>query len=372
MVSTNLLNYHVLVSYRRFGMGENNTTSSVQHVDVTVEENNIQNGALKILKVIRPEWDQNQIIFKLLTDGITNKLVGCRPDGSDEAETVLIRVYGNKTDLLIDRQAETKNILLLNRAGLAPDLYATFKNGLAYRYVPGIVLDWEMARQSDVYKLVARRMARLHKVCAGQSGKTKPVIWDKLRKFLDLVPDVFTDPEKNARCIGLVTPKQKIEEEVNVLRSHLEHIESPTVFAHNDLLLGNIILTDEGKEVCFIDFEYAAFNYQAFDIGNHFAEYAGLDDIDYARYPDKMLQIDWLRTYLTEYLGCEPSQIQIERLFVQVNKFALLSHIFWGVWALIQAEHSYINFDYIQYAHVRFSEYFAKKDTLLSLELPQL
>jgi len=25
----------------------------------------------------------------------------------------------------------------------------------------------------------------------------------------------------------------------------------------------------------FIDFEYGAYNYEAFDIGNHFAEYAG-------------------------------------------------------------------------------------------------
>ncbi|CAH1971260.1 unnamed protein product [Acanthoscelides obtectus] len=335
-------------SSRSFGMDENNTNSLIRHVDVRVKENDIQNGALGILKVIRPEWDQKQITFKLLTDGITNKLVGCRPDGADEAETVLIRIYGNKTDLLIDRKAETKNILLLNRAGLAPELYATFKNGLAYQYVPGIVLNWKMARRSDVYKLVARRMARLHKVCVGQAEKTQPVIWDKLRKFLDLVPATFTDPEKNARCNELVTPKSKIEEEVKVLRLHLEHIDSPTVFAHNDLLMGNIILTDGGKEVGFIDYEYAAFNYQAFDIGNHFTEYAGLDDMDYARYPDKMLQTDWLRTYLTEYLGCEPSQAQIERLYVQVNKFSLLSHVFWGVWALIQAEHSYIDFDYIK------------------------
>lgn len=27
--------------------------------------------------------------------------------------------------------------------------------------------------------------------------------------------------------------------------------------------------------VCFIDYEYAGYNYQAFDIGNHFNEFAG-------------------------------------------------------------------------------------------------
>jgi len=29
------------------------------------------------------------------------------------------------------------------------------------------------------------------------------------------------------------------------------------------------------EKVSFIDFEYVGYNYQAFDIGNHFCEYAG-------------------------------------------------------------------------------------------------
>jgi len=29
------------------------------------------------------------------------------------------------------------------------------------------------------------------------------------------------------------------------------------------------------EKVSFIDFEYIGYNYQAFDIGNHFCEYAG-------------------------------------------------------------------------------------------------
>lgn len=34
--------------------------------------------------------------------------MGCRHKDEDAAETVLVRVYGNKTDLLIDRKAETR------------------------------------------------------------------------------------------------------------------------------------------------------------------------------------------------------------------------------------------------------------------------
>ena len=53
-------------------------------------------------------------------------------------------------------------------------------------------------------------------------------------------------------------------------------LNSPIVFAHNDLLLGNIIYTEKLNQVTFIDYEYADYNYQAFDIGNHFTEFAGI------------------------------------------------------------------------------------------------
>lgn len=67
----------------------------------------------------------------------------------------------------------------------------------------------------------------------------------------------------------------KLRNEFDQLYQHLQSLDSPVVFAHNDLLLGNIIYSSTANCVTFIDYEYAAFNYQAFDIGNHFAEFAG-------------------------------------------------------------------------------------------------
>lgn len=52
-------------------------------------------------------------------------------------------------------------------------------------------------------------------------------------------------------------------------------MKSPSVFCHNDLLLGNVIYTEALNKVTFIDYEYAEYNYQGFDIGNHFTEFAG-------------------------------------------------------------------------------------------------
>lgn len=143
-------------------------------------------------------------------------------------------------------------------------------------------------------------------------------------------------------------PIGRLREEFNKLYEYLEALDSPIVFSHNDLLLGNVIYTQSLNTVNFIDYEYADYNFQAFDIGNHFAEMCGVDEVDYSRYPKREFQLQWLRVYLEEYL--QRSNIQndeVELLYVQVNQFALASHIFWTVWSLLQAEHSTIDFDYV-------------------------
>lgn len=118
-----------------------------------------------------------------------------------QTNTVLIRVYGNKTDLLIDRKAETKNIKMLHRYGFAPSLFATFKNGLAYEYVPGVTLKPETVILEDIYTLVAKQMAEMHKVNhEGIADHDKvPMLETKIKKFLNLIPDEFTDKKKTER-----------------------------------------------------------------------------------------------------------------------------------------------------------------------------
>uniref|UniRef100_A0A336MXR1 ethanolamine kinase n=1 Tax=Culicoides sonorensis TaxID=179676 RepID=A0A336MXR1_CULSO len=365
----------------------------VAKINLSIDENNVLDGAREVLKVIRPQWNSNDIKFKLFTDGITNKLVGCfhdttRQNGlnhSPEAfikankfnnnkisDVVLIRIYGNKTDLLIDRKAETRNIKLLHRYGYAPKLYATFCNGLAYEYVPGNTLNVETVKDPKVWPLVARQMAKMHKIRLEETGVkvNEPMLWGKMQQFFKLVPKRFSDPEKQKKFEELFPSLDALMLDFSSLYDHLLKTDSPLVFCHNDLLLGNVIYTEEEEKVTFIDYEYAACNFQGFDIGNHFTEYAGVDEIDYDRYPSKEYQKNWLRVYLEEFKAPESvTDQEIEHLYATVNKFALASHYFWTIWALIQAEHSTIDFDFMEFGFMRYSEYLAKKDAFLSLSL---
>lgn len=318
------------------------------HLDIAVCEENVTQGALAVLAHIRPSWPSEQINFKVFTNGITNKLIGCWTK-ENANDIVLIRIYGQNTDLLIDREAETKNFKLLQKAGYAPQLYSIFLNGLAYEYVPGEILDVLTVRCPKVYPLVAKMLAKVHLV---KCEDNKPVLWDKLKKYLSLVPNTYSSAVKQT-LFAETFPEgiSLLHSEVQILEQELSHLKSKVVFCHNDLLLANII--HNNRKVTFIDYEYAACNYQAYDIGNHFAEFAGVSNVDYSYYPDRDLQYEWLKIYLEEFNSQSGvTQKEIEDLYVQVNKFALVSHVFWALWALVQAEHSTIEFDFIGYVYL--------------------
>lgn len=73
----------------------------------------------------------------------------------------------------------------------------------------------------------------------------------------------------------LIRPYEFLDGEYRFLKEELQKLDNPVVYAHNDLLLGNVLYNPKENTVTFIDFEYTGYNYQAFDIANHFAEFVG-------------------------------------------------------------------------------------------------
>lgn len=338
------------------------------HLDLTIDENKIIDGATEVIKRIRPSWPLEHLLFKVFTNGLTNKLVGVWYPGHYN-EMVLVRIYGDKTDLLINREDETRNIRILNKAGYTYGIYATFNNGLAYEFIEGDTLTVETVRSPEVYVLIAQRMAQMHLLQPDSLDiPQKASIWEKTERFMELMPKQFSNSKKQERFEQLIKPYTVLEKEYEYLKENLSCLESPIVFAHNDLLLGNVLYNKKAATVTFIDYEYTAYNYQAFDIANHFAEFAGLEIPDYSLYPEEELQRAWLKVYLSEYKRSEyVPENEINQLYVQVNKFVLLSHFFWGCWSLIQSEYSSIDFDYLKYAAVRFDEYFKRRDEFFKM-----
>jgi ethanolamine kinase len=106
------------------------------------------------------------------------KVVKKRPGLSVEEidnEAVLLRAYGQGTDLIIDRERETQNHELLMQHNLAPTLLARFHNGMLYRFIRGAVTSPADLRRQDIWRAVARRLAEWHAVVPCLPSSREPL-----------------------------------------------------------------------------------------------------------------------------------------------------------------------------------------------------
>ncbi|KAG0165065.1 hypothetical protein DFQ28_009090 [Apophysomyces sp. BC1034] len=334
-------------------------------VDVEVPHTDLFEGSYKVVSAIFPSWKRQDINFTQCKDGITNQLIRVTYTPTDFS--VLVRAYGKGSELLIDRRQEIINIMTLSSQHLCPPLYARFRNGLMYGFIKGRVSSVEDLHQPNMAKWIAKRLAKWHKVQLMQDqdsgkpqGPRKQKLWYTMWNWLEQVPERYEDAKKQ-RIFESRFDMKKVAAELEQLTERLEKLQSPIVFSHNDLLYGNIIYDDEKEEASFIDYEYGCYAFRGFDIGNHFNEFAGFE-CDYSRYPDKQFQSQWFEWYLTESNGgVSPSKAELDRLHNEVDGFSLASHFYWGLWAMIQAKVSDIDFDYMEYAVLRFDEYERRK-----------
>jgi ethanolamine kinase len=77
-------------------------------------------------------------------------------------------------------------------------------------------------------------------------------------------------------------------------------------------------------------------------------------------------QHEFLAAYLEELNGHAPASADVVALQREVAPFALSSHLMWGLWSLAMAQGTTADFDYTQYARLRFEEYQKRKDEVLA------
>ena len=124
----------------------------------------------KVCRELVPGWgDGVELALKPLTGGITNLLwrVDAQPASwcaeADRTCSVLVRRYGDNTELLIDRTRETAVLQALSHAGFDVALVAAFSNGRVEKWLEGwAAFTMEQMRHPAVSAAVAGQVARLH------------------------------------------------------------------------------------------------------------------------------------------------------------------------------------------------------------------
>ncbi|XP_047373422.1 choline kinase alpha isoform X6 [Sciurus carolinensis] len=330
---------------------------------------------------------EDQFHISVIRGGLSNMLFQCSlPDTvatvCDEPRKVLLRLYGAILQMGAEAMVlESVMFAILAERSLGPKLYGIFPQGRLEQFIPSRRLDTEELSVPDISAEIAEKMATFHGMKMPFNKEPK-WLFGTMEKYLNQVLRIkFTGESRIKQLHKLLSFNLPLE--LENLRSLLESTPSPVVFCHNDCQEGNILLLDgrenvEKQKLMLIDFEYSSYNYRGFDIGNHFCEW--MYDYTYEKYPfftanilkypTRTQQLHFISSYLTtfqndfENLSSEEKSAIEEDMLLEVNRFALASHFFWGLWSIVQAKISSIEFGYMEYAHARFDAYFDQKRKL--------
>jgi ethanolamine kinase len=367
----------------------NNNSSSNNSSNLLHSYSSIISTALAIIFYDSkpPDNIAQTLKVKTITGGITNALyciTGFKP--IMPYDCILIRIFG--AEGMIDRDVETSTFAHLALADIAPHYFGRFANGRLEGYLehfsPLVVMDLQIKTNMEA---IAKQMARLHSGFQVPNEleefhiPNKPGLWNQLHLWMKqadaIDPDLGYkskgDSDRAKRLLNLTFVQQQltwVEEEVIPPDSRI-------AFCHNDLLPANIMKHTETGEIRLIDFEYGGVNFVAFDIANHFNEFAGgpekmSGEPDYSLFPDENEQKLFITAYVKECRllsngndehgndgdNEEDVQEEVAKFSKEVLAFVLANHLYWGLWAVNQAAtEGTEKFDYLAYAWHRFNRY---------------
>ncbi|XP_066275835.1 choline/ethanolamine kinase-like isoform X2 [Branchiostoma lanceolatum] len=331
-----------------------------------------------------PPWKEvpeKEFIIETLPGGLSNYLYVCTvPDKyvvKGVPRKVLMRIYG---EILSDVPTVIQDSVIysiLSEKKMAPQMRGIFDGGRLEEFKESRTLNTSDLSNPTLSAIIGRKMARLHKL---EMPLCKEPKWltDHLKSYLSNILNniSFKEEPKSKQLKKLLS--YNLEAELQFILRLIEDTHSPVVFCHNDMQEGNILVDDQDgatptdDRVTVIDYEYSAYNYRGFDFANHFCEWA-MDycsvntpvwpyfSVDTTAWPSRKQQLHFIDAYLAESGEVSADR---EAILQEVERFALVSHYWWGLWAIAQAYMSHISFGFLEYAQARFDWYFQMKKNL--------
>ena len=278
-----------------------------------------------------PEWKGIDVRITELSGGITNKLYRIRSEKGDYT----VRIYGDKTDLFINRDYEAQAIREMAKIGVGSKMI---------RYLPeigvtivefigdSIVLTNKHFLDKSLYPKIVDPIRKIHESGVKLENIFNPKI--EVKKMFAILTDLDAHyPEFD--IAGTIERLEKLTDIIDIP-------ESEYATCHNDLLADNFILINEDARhkyeapMYLIDWEYAGMAPKYYDIADMFQE------ILVPRKSEKQI--------VEEYCGGR----EFDRVLYYIDLFKPFPDIYWFLWSLIQLNISKIEFDYYNYGKTKY------------------
>jgi thiamine kinase-like enzyme len=278
-----------------------------------------------------PEWKGFDVRIAQLSGGITNKLYRIQSEKGDYT----VRIYGDKTDLFINRDYEAHAIEEMAKIGVASNLV---------KYMPeigvtivefinnSIVLKNGNFLDKSLYQKIVDPIRKIHDSGVQLKKIFNPII--EVKKMAAILADLKASYEEFAIDATI--------RRLDKLAAIIAIPPSEFTACHNDLLADNFILIKDGFEHLYdspmyiIDWEYAGMAPRYYDIADMFQEIL----------VPREAEIRIVKEY------CEDRDF--DKTLYYIDLFKPFPDIYWFLWSLIQLNISKITFDYYTYGKIKF------------------
>ena len=278
-----------------------------------------------------PEWKGLDVRITQLKGGITNKLYRVQSEKGDYT----VRIYGDRTDLFINRDYEAHTIREMSKIGVCSNIvkYMPEKGVTIVEFVDdAIVLTNDHFLDASLYPKIMDPVRKIH-----LSGIKLKQVFNPLLEVMRM----------SAILAGLEVEYKEFDiagtiERLIKLSSIINIPETGYVACHNDLLADNFVMIKEefrdryASPMYLIDWEYAGMAPRYYDIADMFQE------ILVPREAEKGI--------VAEYCHGD----DFDRTLFFIDLFKPFPDIYWFLWSLIQLNISKITFDYYNYGKKKF------------------
>ena len=223
--------------------------------------------------------------ISLYRKGFSNRLYKCQLSSGCQNSTVVVRLLGGSVipvdapHRILNETSELLIFYAIGQNGLGPKLLAAFTGGRIEEYVlsRSLTID-EWLFSSAVNKEAARIMAQFHLMRHPISKSP----WN-LRSMVEKCLTKFNQEKKLLQANSYLIPEIlssiefNFEDELEFAETLLSKVESRIIFATNDPNRSNYLMRTDADEsdltplqLMLVDYEFASYNFRAFDIGNYF------------------------------------------------------------------------------------------------------